>query len=109
MESLEKTKEGNEKAETMEPQFFNCGYCTQKPNSITDLKNHMQRNHEGNKQLNQFTCDKTNVVGMKKSEIYSCNDCGKNYIYSSALKNHEKIHDYKKDEKPFIIQLFWAL
>ena len=103
MESLEKTKEGNEKAETMEPQFFNCGYCTQKPNSITDLKNHMQRNHEENKQLNQFACDKTNVVGMKNldKKKYSCNDCGKNYIYSSALKNHERIHDHENDEKLF--------
>ena len=58
----------------MEHQIYNCGYCNQKTNSISELTAHMQRNHAENKldgKLHVNSIDK-NEPNNKENAFVKC-------------------------------------
>ena len=59
---------------------FECHFCGKASSSLSYLRNHIQRLHNGTQ------------------EVHECNLCGKNYTDAGGLKTHiNSVHDVKKD------------
>ncbi|KAL6422112.1 hypothetical protein ACFW04_010872 [Cataglyphis niger] len=108
--TMETTKHGRKKTESLERYPWLCTDCNDKLPSLEALEEHHETVHNQKAKYMCVQCCKvydkyygflTHVKRHKNKAKFSCEDCGKSFVHKKVLDSHKTIHS---EERPFVCQ-----